>query len=530
MYSARGWVARRDASGVDRVSCLTMVQADSHLIVPPVVHIRTKDPTMIRPVCSHLLVLLVISLSTLVAVPAQLSAFQAADSLRHRIGALEPLSLAAMRGMNPHNDFADMCPASLDDGELKTLFGFLDAMSAQQRDLEDLTGSIRGGGTIDEADGSDQTLVDRSKITIKAEADLEYGGYENKVELGADISVDLSAGGTDGAAARIRENISTLHLAYDRYWAPWAESFVFIDRLSDDFLSIDERYELGGGMKWVVYRADQVTSDVEKRLRAITNRPGPNDAPVDVTGGLFNSVRLTPHPLLQKSSDWIKCLEAILKASGKSGADLIAAMKEVTDDLESLEEEREIAAESLRESHATFEFSVLTGAFMDIDQRTLKVRNERLFGALSDSARARLTALGTDGPDVATMPGEATSFALPILRDFWWEVRPTVRIRPHKDVEIRADHYMKFLFGSDDGAGFEDDTRTDTRVRLKWDIDDFTISARYRLLREARVPLADRDAVTQLLPMVPGDFIASDFELLGNDQHHIFSLTFGLKF
>jgi hypothetical protein len=52
-----------------------------------------------------------------------------------------------------------------------------------------------------------------------------------------------------------QENVSALRLNYDRYLAPWLESFGFVERFTDSYLSIQQRFEVGAGLKveWRVF-------------------------------------------------------------------------------------------------------------------------------------------------------------------------------------------------------------------------------------------------------------------------------------
>ena len=49
---------------------------------------------------------------------------------------------------------------------------------------------------------------------------------------------------------KLKEDVTSLILNFDYYIASWLESFVFLDRFSDKYLSIKERYEIGAGIKF----------------------------------------------------------------------------------------------------------------------------------------------------------------------------------------------------------------------------------------------------------------------------------------
>jgi len=48
----------------------------------------------------------------------------------------------------------------------------------------------------------------------------------------------------------VQEDVTTLLVKYDYYFEPWFEMYGFVERFSDSFLSIQHRYEIGGGVKF----------------------------------------------------------------------------------------------------------------------------------------------------------------------------------------------------------------------------------------------------------------------------------------
>ncbi len=46
----------------------------------------------------------------------------------------------------------------------------------------------------------------------------------------------------------VQEDVTTLLVSYNYYFEPWLELYGFVERFSDSFLSIQHRYEIGGGI------------------------------------------------------------------------------------------------------------------------------------------------------------------------------------------------------------------------------------------------------------------------------------------
>ncbi len=80
-----------------------------------------------------------------------------------------------------------------------------------------------------------------SNLTIGA--DYTKGFYPNEFNFKAGVFFLFNEG-------KLTEDMTTLHLSYERHFLPFLEAFVFVDRFSNSYLSIQHRYEMGGGAKF----------------------------------------------------------------------------------------------------------------------------------------------------------------------------------------------------------------------------------------------------------------------------------------
>lgn len=124
--------------------------------------------------------------------------------------------------------------AGADTTALKEAFTtYLNTLAAEDRLQERLRGTIAFGLNGDE--------TDREQLyKVNAGVTFARGQYPSEVEFASKVGVTL-----DGDA--FQENVSDLRLSYDYHPSlPW-EAFVFLERRTDNFMSIDQRYEVGGG-------------------------------------------------------------------------------------------------------------------------------------------------------------------------------------------------------------------------------------------------------------------------------------------
>jgi|GEM_PF-5657701 len=95
--------------------------------------------------------------------------------------------------------------------------------------------------TTDSLGATIESLDKKSSSDISAGIKLSRGFYPGRLEMNAQIGVRVNDG-------EFSENVSALKISYDHYIDDWLEGYVFVDRVSNDFLSIDQRYEVGGGI------------------------------------------------------------------------------------------------------------------------------------------------------------------------------------------------------------------------------------------------------------------------------------------
>lgn len=105
----------------------------------------------------------------------------------------------------------------------------------QDKERMSLTlGSALAGDVVD-------GRLERSLVNVEARANR--GIYPDELDFRFSSLVEVQDGG-------LKEYVSAMQLSYERYILPCLELFGFFERFSDTFLHLDQRYEVGLGMKF----------------------------------------------------------------------------------------------------------------------------------------------------------------------------------------------------------------------------------------------------------------------------------------
>jgi hypothetical protein len=135
----------------------------------------------------------------------------------------------------------------------------------------------------------------------------------------------------------IEEDISSLFLSVDRHVSgPQFEMFGFLSRTTDDFLSIDQRYETGIGAVVNYWEA--------KKTREGAKRDGK----------------------LEAGSDWMNCFDTIQAFAEDKSKSSAAAIRG-----DELDKALRVAGKVLLKEHSVFRAAFLMGVFGEVEQAAI---------------------------------------------------------------------------------------------------------------------------------------------------------------
>jgi hypothetical protein len=174
-----------------------------------------------------------------------------ADSIRLSLdGVLHKLSRISANKEAPGCTRAQAAQAAAD------LTGQLKAIAAYEHGERELKGDVGGGFSGDEApievrrargaaDDDPRPVITSnadpaSNYKIDSTVTVTRGSYPQRFRLSTSVGVLLSG-------KKFQEDVSNLLFSYGHYTTSWAEVYGFAERISDSYLSIDQRWEVGGG-------------------------------------------------------------------------------------------------------------------------------------------------------------------------------------------------------------------------------------------------------------------------------------------
>jgi hypothetical protein len=379
--------------------------------------------------------------------------------------------------------------------------------------------------------------------------DINSNSYPNEFRL-------LSSSIHQFQDSTMTENVMKLVINYDHYFTSGLEGFVFLERFSDSYMSIQQRYEIGTGLKvegnlFPSRRAeiesrelDALSRSLWKNLRDIRRRL--NDAgnlarlvaPIlealpdeggshsrvigDFRGRLDNAVR---------DGNW-DVLNALVRKTSEALARSKTEAAEYDDFVASLDSfiENSNAVEKM--------IALLEGKIAGSSRLQRALKKERSLFSLGLSASV-FSELEKAEMIRKTPEGRILSFAIPAASYFRAAIRPSIDFRPLESVKLRGNFYLKFLLGQAEEA-FQIVTQPDPiekrniRIDSYWSL-EFTLptpsawakkvglSLNYEYHHDGASPCLSRDDQIKLQAQNMSSFFA-------RDTHHIYSLSFQIEF
>lgn len=220
---------------------------------------------------------------------------------------------------------------------------------------------------------------DRSQYNIGTGIEISDDAFPNRMTFKTKSDVQIQDG-------KLIEDVSTVTSNYNAYLQPWLEAFGFIERFSDTYLGIDQRYEVGPGLKLDIVFGGWSTRTgrmIRDSLDLVRQRP--KDVP--------ELVRLQT-------------------LTGDVGT---------FDLLERLQEAERIPRASVRKQHAILATGLSTSIFAELQQVHVNAFFDSVGAIQHDPTKVSVTAAGR----------------------YRWAIRPSVEFRPLESSLIRVLYYFK---------------------------------------------------------------------------------------
>jgi hypothetical protein len=256
-------------------------------------------------------------------------------------------------------------------------------------------------------DGNKAGEEDLYKLGLKTE--MKYNTFPRAFRFGAGMNVQSKNG-------KFQENVTTLLVNYDYHLFPWLETYGFVERFSDSYLSIQQRYEIGGGIK---YELDLLTPGWKKKSK------------------------LYKHAT--KAFDEFK--------SHIDEHDTSTDKKLLLDQLNALKIEGTRIVETLKKKYAWLSLGIAVSLFSEIEHPEIETYTDNI--------------IQENGVTNIQETQNTEKFVIDKDHRFRIVLRPSIVIRPWAYLSLEGMYYRKLPLGSPTKIDKHYDYRTDSVARIK---------------------------------------------------------------
>lgn len=353
--------------------------------------------------------------------------------------------------------------------EMATLLKYL---KEQEQKEKRFNGNARFGFAGDKTDAA-------SLYKLNAGITVSRGYYPDKFEFANDVGLVLNNG-------TFRENVSNMFITYDHSLMKgdslFLEDYMVMSRFSDEFLGIEQRYELGGGFI-IAFWSKKMTATGRSQYQQLTQLGiVPPNNPAD-------SLSL--------------CIDGNCRN--------YALQNPQDNEAQQLYRARQLAKVALRKKYNKFRMALLSGLIVEVEK-----------------AFATDSLLTTAGKQQFTQSFDASLH----LR---WELRPTIDLRPTENWALKIRPYFKMpmpweWYSRVSNYGYTSkaidyrlDVQTSLSIKLaEWINKQASVELQYRILYD------NAPRRTYLNPILSPD--AVPLLLKAQHTHHIIRLMFQVGF
>lgn len=256
-------------------------------------------------------------------------------------------------------------------------------------------------------DGNKAGEEDLYKLGLKTE--MNYDTFPRAFRFQAGINVQLKN-------SKFQENVTTMLVNYDYHVFPWLETYGFVERFSDSYLSIQQRYEIGGGIK---FELDLLTPEWKKKSK-----------------------------IYKYASAAFDDFESHIHDDNK-----IADKKLLLNQLNTLKLEGTRITETLKKKYAWLSLGMAVTLFSEIEHTEIETYIDDI--------------VQENGLNVVREKQNTEKFTIDNKQRFRIVLRPSIVIRPWNYLTLEVMHYLKLPLGSPTKIGGQLDYRTDSSACIK---------------------------------------------------------------
>ncbi len=356
-----------------------------------------------------------------------------------------------------------------------------------------------GDGVSQSADSQDKNP---GQTTVNSGLELKRGSYPGKFTFNVDVGLRLSKN-------KVQEDVSKIKASYDYYTTEWLMPFTFVERFSDSFMNIDQRYEVGFGAYF-----SRTFLKIGKRSLKIREKGKEYSSDIATA---FETLKEEEKKLKESSSQkpkknadwrddgWYECYR---KLAPKESENL-----KKDEFLEQLEDWIKEAGIAQKKRNALITVGVSSALFRETEKATIKREHEEEVKT-------------TEGPKMVAIED---TFPVDAAHRYRLSVRPTLEVQPSDRWSLLFRWYWKIPVGQTRGDRLLSDGtlkevldyRSDLESSLTYSVKgvefgqpgDVDVTLRYQRFFDNAPPL----------------FIEKTPYRSAPDTHNVVSLTLGVK-
>ncbi|MCG8332218.1 MAG: hypothetical protein MI974_31320 [Chitinophagales bacterium] len=278
----------------------------------------------------------------------------------------------------------------------------LNYLSSEEEKQKKLSGKVSLGFNSDNSNSTFSESTDAlTQYNIISSFLLKMGTYPTELEIKSTVNITLNDG-------ELITNLADQEISYDRYINENYQPFIYLRRFSDKFMSIDNRFEVGGG----------VVLDIGKKAEDLYI-----DIDHNVNGGKIDTDKLVVY---SDNAEYRKIYERLNK-NGKEELKKLELIDSIDSHLldslyikefndpkleiynlkKEIKKQQKKQLERIRKSNRIFRFSILAGIFAELESASIDQINEESFEIIS-SIDSTIREISTDVEVSSNMPSTLT--------------------------------------------------------------------------------------------------------------------------
>lgn len=276
---------------------------------------------------------------------------------------------------------------------------------------------------------------------LDIDSEISKGIYPNEFRFKAGASIQL-------IDKTLKEDVTSLMVNYDHHFKPWLEVYGFVERFSNSYLSIKQRYEIGTGISFELDLLD-TTKKIDAEIKTYFDEKKEENTIRNKSEKDYEEFRNIHANITDEVYEEFR---KYLDKFDKGPPDKKLAINLLRSKFEDLEKEEKRIKQAFKKKYAKLSVGLAMTLFSELEQAEIK--------AYFDEKKEE------NGEQVIQKATETTSILLDMEHRFRFVLRPSIVVRPTDDLTLMAFKYFKYPLNRPYQNG-KRDYRTDALIRAQ---------------------------------------------------------------